>query len=124
MLISANDTTSLERYGFVPGDNQGIHTVEGATLLNGPATGDTTAQDIADLLLTRYKVPRSRPEMVTENHWPEQLQRQPGDLLAITYTRAGVRGVRYILLSEVLTVSDSATRWEATYILEEAVFTA
>lgn len=121
VVIFAADTDSVARYGLVSGLTSAIHTVAGSSWLNGPAGTDTTAQDIADLLLTRFKVPRSRPVMVIENHWPELMLRRPGDLVTVTYTRAGVYGVQYLILSRNLSVTESGTKWTGTFELEEFV---
>lgn len=120
-VLYAENAASIGRYGLVTGLSSTTYTVNGSTWLNGPAGTDSTAQDIADLLITRYKVPRTRPKMTVVDHWPEQMERVTDDLLAVTYLRAGIVGVRYLLLSEALTVSESGTRWESEYQLEEFV---
>lgn len=101
--VTAYDQTSITRYGLRE------YTGGSTTYVNTPSATDTTAQTIANLLLTRYKTPRSRPTMQTVNHWPQMFQRRPDDVITVTYARAGIASVLYQILSFKLTIDESET---------------
>lgn len=115
--LTASDATSIARYGLIPA------TVGDSSLVNGPAPGDTTAQDLLTLTLNRYKIARSRPVMASDMHFPQMLQRLPNDLLAVTYAREKLVSQRYLILSRRLTIDQSGLEWKSEYTLEEFVAT-
>jgi hypothetical protein len=88
--------------------------------VNGPGA-DTTAQDIADLLLRRYKVARARPSFGTRNRDTAALDRKPDDLISLTSLRARTVAQRFTIQSIHREVSLKGFQRDTSFKLEEFV---
>lgn len=82
----------------------------------------TTPAAVGDYYLTRDQETRLRPTVTMVNKWPAQLERNPEDLIQLTFGRLGIYNRRFVIASIRVRVSRGGALWETTWALEEFPF--
>jgi hypothetical protein len=79
------------------------------------------ALDIAQTVVSRYRLGVARPVLTVKNRFPSQTARDVGDVIAVTMARGMLQSARFTVLSLQTTVSDAGQLWTTQYTLEERV---
>jgi hypothetical protein len=82
----------------------------------------TVPDVVGPAYLTRRSGPLTRPQLVVQNRFPSQLQREVGDLVTVTCSRLGITAVEFSIQALTTVFLEQANLWETTYQLEESPF--
>jgi hypothetical protein len=111
VIYYAQDDASIASYG--------AHTKQisaGTNLLDTTTVPAAVSADV----IAQHKAPLTRPQLVVQNRFPSQLQREVGDIITVTCSRLGITAVEYSIQTITTVLREQANLWETTYQLEES----
>lgn len=109
LAVESSNATSQSRYGVrTPGPVKSMY-----------LTGVASADGVADHIIWRRKNPRKTPTVTIRNQFPAMLQRDPYDIVSLTYSRLSVSARKFEVVGIDWTVKDGGATWLWKYHLME-----